>query len=289
MIDTTVNQYEIVSRNKKKIMSTNSNFLYNRVEEHAMKKIIDAEIIMEPFPHILIDGIIPDHIYQQMMEEIPLLENSWKVFFKSHLERGLRVREQINVCNEMDKEYSDRYFDLKSLQQSKRWQADILNRTSWKEYREMLAGKALQVALLQKFMPFLEKRIGDKDLASFPKGVTINRETGGFTISPHTDTETKLLFGIFYLAKDDKHPELSTNLYKHKTGRKSWISKPSWAKWKDFNLEKRIEYLPNRMCIILKNDNCWHSVDIDPEVKEKRYTSYYSIWNSENDRPQDKK
>lgn len=131
---------------------------------------------------------------------------------------------------------------------------------------------------MEKFGSFLEPRIKKRDLESFPKGVTINKETGGFAISPHTDTESKLLFGIFYLAEDDKHPELCTLFHQHKEGKTSWLSKPTWAIEEDFTTVKKIEYLPNRMCIILKNDVCWHSVNIPKDVTVDRYTSYYSIW-----------
>jgi hypothetical protein len=251
-----------------------------RVEQHAIQKIKECELIMEPFPHIIVDGILPEDVYTSMMQDIDKLDPIWKVFFKPHLNKHIKVREQINVCNEMEQEYSDQYFDIASMETARISQAEIVDTTAWKDFRLLLAGKALQVALLQKFAEMLSDRLGCGDLASFPKGVTINRETGGFSIAPHTDTQSKLLFGVFYLAQDDKHPELCTNLHTHNENRESWESKPSWAHPKDFSIAKRIEYLPNRMCIMLKSGKCWHSVNIPKEVTTKRYTSYYSIWNN---------
>jgi hypothetical protein len=253
----------------------------NATELHAIQKIKNAEILLDPFPHILVDCIIPDDVYQSMMDDIDKLDPIWDVFFKPHIKKSLKVREQMNVCNEMEQEYSDLFFDIEKLKLAQTTQSLAIDKTAWKQFREMLHGKYLQIALLEKFSSFLEDRVKGRDLDVFPKGVTINRETGGFAISPHTDTQTKLLFGIFYLAQDAKHPELCTNLHTHNENRESWESKPKWAVPKDFTIAKKIEYVPNRMCIILKNGKCWHSVDIPKQVTTKRYTSYYSIWDIE--------
>ena len=41
------------------------------VFEYVIKKIVDAQIIQEPYPHILISGIFPDEFYSVLLEQIP--------------------------------------------------------------------------------------------------------------------------------------------------------------------------------------------------------------------------
>lgn len=119
-----------------------------RVVDFAIERVKNADIIMDPFPHIIVDEILPTDVYEDMMRDVEKLDPIWRVFFKPHLKKGLKVRQQINVANEMSQEYSEKFFDIKSLQESLHTQAELLDQTSWKPYRELLAGKRLQVTII---------------------------------------------------------------------------------------------------------------------------------------------
>lgn len=248
--------------------------------EHVLKAIENSTIVEHPYPHIIVDDILPQELYNQIVKENEEFK-IWSVYHKPSQKRKNNKRTEIHILSEASKSTDqNEYFDFAGIHNSiKNFENEVKNK-AWNEFRNILTSRELQNVLLNKFSKYLENRIENLDKNKMIRNIQFNKDSEGFKIDPHTDTEFKLLFGLFYLAKDDKNPNLSTGMYVHKKGLRSWRTTPLGAKLKneDFEKVKEVEYLPNRMAMFLKNDISWHGVDI-PRNDISRYTVYYSLCN----------
>jgi hypothetical protein len=241
-------------------------------------KVTDSVIILEPYPHILIDEIFPTDFYQDVIKNLSSLK-SWEIFHKPSRKAGNAKRSEICICDDRLKrtlrEKTGGIFDFLAMNKSNQSFMQEIHGTSLEVFCEVITSLELKNGLLKHFSKFLKNRYSNSN--SVDRHIQMNKDKSMFKISPHTDTEIKLLFGIFYLAENNDHPELCTTMYKHKSDLRSWRTTPLKKVSDDeFERVKDIEYLPNRLVIFLKNDKSWHGVNIQDNDID-RYTIYYSL------------
>jgi hypothetical protein len=259
-------------------MTTTPVHLAKDILKFVLNKVTSSVIILDPYPHILIDEIFPSDFYQDVITKLSSLK-SWEVFHKPSRKAGDAKRTEICICDDRLKktlrEKTGGIFDFVAMNKSNQSFLEEIHGSSLAVFCEVVTSLELKNALLKHFSKYLINRYSN--LKSVDRHIQMNKDRSMFKIAPHTDTEIKLLFGIFYLAENKDHPELCTTMYKHKNDLRSWRTTPLKKVAEDeFERVKDVEYMPNRLVIFLKNDKSWHGVNI-PENDIDRYTVYYSL------------
>lgn len=62
-------------------------------------RVTDSMIILEPYPHILIDEIFPTDFYQDVIKNLSSLK-SWEIFHKPSRKSGNAKRSEICICDD---------------------------------------------------------------------------------------------------------------------------------------------------------------------------------------------
>lgn len=96
----------------------------------------------------------------------------------------------------------------------------------------------------------------------------------GYKIGPHTDVPARVLSAILYLAKDDRHPELGTDIYVPKDRKLKSIDGKHFRDSSKFRKHLTVPYEPNTMFVFLRTDNSFHGVT---QTKLERDVLLYDI------------
>ena len=199
--------------------------------EYVIKKIIDALIIKEPYPHILISGIFPDEFYSVLLEQIPKVSAYTP---KTKYGKTMTL-ENFDILDEEKKKF-------------------------WKEVYDFLRSDKFASILLKKFN--ISKN-GVSDLF-------LHKDLENFEFRPHRDTHSKLVTYLFYLPEDSSLSQLGTHMLVPKKGvviKKT----TEHQDWELFETVKMSEYVPNSFFAFAPHENSFHAVKIDfPEDSVKK-------------------
>ena len=199
--------------------------------EYVIKKIIDALIIKEPYPHILISEIFPDEFYSVLLEQIPKVSAYTP---KTKYGKTMTL-ENFDILDEEKKKF-------------------------WKEVYGFLRSDKFASILLKKFN--ISKN-GVSDLF-------LHKDLENFEFRPHRDTHSKLVTYLFYLPEDSSLSQLGTHMLVPKKGvviKKT----TEHQDWELFETVKMSEYVPNSFFAFAPHENSFHAVKIDfPEDSVKK-------------------
>ena len=144
------------------------------IENYIINKIKNANMIQEPFPHLIIDNLCPDDFFNTLKQEIP-----------------------------HDKEFSQ-YTRLNGrfgIDQS------VWN-NSWKDLKKNLYNEKVRVELLNRFEDILILRKEKESESDWNATLTV--DTTNYKIAAHRDGPSKHLSTIFYITGGKN----GTSLYK---------------------------------------------------------------------------
>ena len=252
------------------------------VLDHVLANVEKTDIQTDPYPHIIITGLFPPEFYEKVVQELDDIssnKNIFNVFHKPSQKKKNNTRTEVCIVDEnIDTTLQNDYFDFALMKKSEIDFNEKVKGTNMGIVCEVMTSDKLKDALMAKFSTYLADRMVNKTNQQICKKIRLNRDTSGFKLTPHTDTEFKLLFGVLYLAKDSDNAHLGTDMYKHKDGLKSWRTTPLDVKLTpdQFIKVKQASYLPNNFAVFLKNDESWHGVCID-KCEIVRHTMYYSL------------
>ena len=218
-------------------------------------KIINSSIIQEPFPYIIIDNFLEEKLYNNIINKIYKSEND---LFKNIDEINNRSTKAIYSGND----YGDKKFNIENN--------DI---SLEKKYADILLNKDIKESIIEKF---IQNKNLDKDIISKYKSTMIQLDCfrGNYNYKIHTDSGTKFITILLYLAKDNNHLDIGTNVYDNEK-----------------NLINNISYKPNRLLIFSpskKNDPennkfiSYHNMQGETDINFRRYSfqSWYLTSNS---------
>ena len=221
------------------------------VFEYVIKKIVDAQIIQEPYPHILISGVFPDEFYSVLLEQIP--NTSTYTSKPKYPGRKTMTLDNFDILDEEKKEF-------------------------WKEIYGFLRSDKFTNILLQKFN--ISKN-GVSDLF-------LHKDLENFEVTPHRDIFSKLITYLFYLPKDSSLSQLGTHMLVPKKG--VVIEKTTKHQdWELFETVKKSEYVPNSFFAFSPHENSFHAVKVNfPEdsVKERDTIRGFVFNKDEKDYPE---
>jgi len=160
---------------------------------HTARRIKEAVVVMEPYPHVQVFGIFPERLYACIMQKMPAGDGAYS-------RTGKRTKRFVV-------DLYDRKLGKGSA--NRKWKGmngkGGFDANFWKELGIVYANDdGIRDAWLDKFALTLGAR--HKNVTSIKSQIQttmeLNRDRAGYQIGPHTDSELKWVTTLYYLAKD---------------------------------------------------------------------------------------
>lgn len=246
--------------------------LYSVEEIHTLlqKKVEEAAVIEQPFPHIVIENLFPDDFYQYAMSLWP----SEDLFNNA-------------ACISADHDRIERS-ELSTNQ-----------KMFWPVFGDIIGD--LKLTLIEKLRPYFKLKFGMqgfpverlhpvKDFTNF--GGLLIQYKPGFSISSHVDQFNIFAAVLIYFPADTDHTEAGTTLYSGSPN--SNLYRIYNSQVNNLKFSKKISYKPNTLVCMLQTQSSWHSAEnVYPNYLRRFFSSaiylssdfmnlhYSDIWKKE--------
>jgi hypothetical protein len=192
---------------------------------------VDAAPASEaPFPHLVLDHVFPDDLYDAMMNAMPVVSDYRPMSGRA---KGLDAADGTHTRVKIDlfPEY------IRHLPPEKRAVWDVVGR--------VLCSDTVRDAFVRRLAKPLANRFAKVALYPVP---ILTRDIPGYRIYPHPDTRWKSITVQLYLPRDDSTPHIGTIFHDRQP---------------DGSLPKhtQMKFLPNSGYAFAVGDNTWHSAD----------------------------
>ena len=211
---------------------------------HVVERLGTPEVLMDPYPHYYLEQVFPEDYYQTLLRNLP----------------DSTVYENLFEVTDLKLDHF-RHRDQKDIGEG--W-TDLLPgepKVFWNTFNEWFLGPDLARAVLDTFADPMRTRFGDE--ASWPEisvEVQLIRHRAGFFLGPHSDSSSKLVVLLLYLAPDDSADHLGTSIYRPKDPTFS-CPKSAHYPFEDFIRVKTVPYRPNSMLAFFRSDRSFHGLE----------------------------
>jgi len=195
--------------------------------KQAVKAIRNAEVLDDPWPHLIVNDLFPNSFYLLMVNKLPPT-SAWKAFNQFRSFYWLEYSEGDRPNGIHTRPPVDGF---------------------WDEFRE---------ALFDSLWMELENRL---DVVGTSIGAQLMHDRPGYQIGPHTDTSNKLVTGLLYLPKTGSDAKQGTVLCK---GRVPDPSGKGHKPGPDYAPVKTVPYVPNSALFFMRTDVSYHCVKPSP-------------------------
>jgi hypothetical protein len=165
-----------------------------RIAAHVEAAVAAAALHLDPFPHVVVDRVLPDDVYRLLLEAIPPAP-----FFTD----ADRVKQDLVIPMDF---------------------GPALHVRVWTFVDEVIARKAIQPAVLRKFHAPLQEyyetifggafRDAANALPQLPSGGRLMLRRPGYELGPHRDPKRSLLTCLLYLARPGDDESHGTRLFR---------------------------------------------------------------------------
>ncbi len=207
-------------------------------KNHVLYQIMSTPIRTYPLVHLRTENVFPEDFYRQMLSHLPPREY-WQ-WYPDH--NGTRYKERYSVeLNRPD--------DLESIPEP--------FRSFWSHFGGWFRSDDFRDRIVEKFRPHL-RRIGL--CRGLSVRLTLMQYRADFEIGPHTDSLTKLISIIFYLAESAEPKTSGTTLYvpKDPEGLSRGSAHQDFDK---FEKVSEVPCVPNSMFAFVRTDTSFHGVE----------------------------
>lgn len=213
--------------------------ILNHQYDHIDKKIEEAKVELNPFPHILIEGVFTDELYKNMHRLWPKSQE-----FIGDNRSILPVTYGCLECTGLTTE----------------------QKIFWRMFGEVIVNRYIKQKLILKLAPYicLKHRLGDfssQDLTYLTDFTNLRQDClvqdlGSYQISPHIDQLNIFAALLFYLPEDFDHQEFGTELLSGQP-----CENPNEIyEGHEMLLVRKIPYKPNTLLCFLQTPSSWHRV-----------------------------
>jgi len=200
---------------------------------HAAAAVARAQLELDPFPHIVIDKLLPDDVAGELIRALPS-----NPFFKTED----MTRQELEVPFVFAPEYS---------------------RLMWNTFFHKVIAQAMVPALMEKFRPALDDflrthwpELGTMTEAGIALRVSNSRlllRRPGYVIKPHRDPRWAFLTCLVYLPQTFDHQVYGTQLYRLRHEPEVTHSSPLWVDRSECELVKDVPALRNTAVVFLNS------------------------------------
>jgi hypothetical protein len=229
------------------------------IEQHVGASIGKASLHLDPFPHCVVDHLLPDWYYDALIAALPPAD-----LFADRPEN----KQQLTVPLEFGPSYSMRV---------------------WDHMAAVVTEEAIMPAVLAKFHKPLTKWLQDvlPVLGSDPLAqLLIHCSNGrillrrrGYRIPPHRDPKWGFITCLMYLARKKDDQRWGTQLFAVDGDTEAVGPKPHWISHSQCRLVRDIAFRPNRALIFLNSAGA-HGAEIPADAEPadlERYALQFRI------------
>jgi hypothetical protein len=218
---------------------------FEQIKEHIDRRFADAKIETDPFPHIVIEDILPQELYNALLNHWPkksvLAAPTSRNWERKHL--------SIDYKNSWIEEKPDSY-------------------ELWKEFAVTIVEQILKKKVFELFVPYAHYRFQKAVTGKFVcNAIDITEhqlveDYPGVAVPPHIDQGYVFAPLIFYFpdVTDIDHTNLGTCLFRHNLGKES----TDVCFDKNVTLIKAIPYKANTLVSFIQTPRSWHTVSVPP-------------------------
>jgi hypothetical protein len=228
------------------------------IHEHITSRIARATLNSSPFPHAVIDRVLPDALYEALIRGLPPVE-----LFNDRLpnERQLAVPFKI---------------------------APMYGRRVWTYMARTIVEETLTPAILRLFAPVLNAwlcqnfpALGDDGIDRVPLHASDGRillRTRGYIIPPHRDPKWGFVTCLLYLARPGDDESWGTQIYAVDGDEEARGTAPNWIDPSRCRQVGDIAFVPNRALVFLNSEGA-HGARIPDDAPEglERYAYQFRI------------
>jgi hypothetical protein len=214
-----------------------------RLSEFVVGAVEKSPGFETPFPHLVLDRVFPDDIYDAMLTSMPEAVDYRPMHGRSKgldLADGTHTRVKIDLFPEY----------IRHLPPQKRAVWDLVGAA--------LCSAPVRDAFVRRLKPGLERRFGSDHgkVGMFPIPV-LTRDIPGYLITPHPDTHWKGITVQLYLPRDSSCTHVGTIFHER-------LADGSLPK------RKQMSFAPNTGYAFAVGEDTWHSADpVGAEVKTR--------------------
>jgi hypothetical protein len=228
------------------------------IRKHIRKALEGAELHNDPFPHIIIEQLLPRKVYEVMVNAIPP-----RVFFE---DRPVN-KQQLTVPFEFAPEYSRRV---------------------WQFVADSIASDALGPALVDKFSQQLIEylqgfcttvpSLRHQDLGMHISDGRILLRRPGYVIPPHRDPKWGFITCLVYLARPRDDTAYGTQLYRLRQDADAPTVAPFYVDVGVCELVKTVPFRPNTALAFLNSSGAHGaSIPADAPASVERYLYQFRV------------
>lgn len=223
---------------------------------HVARSVRRAELKDHPFPHAVIDDLLPDDLFGSLMRGLPPLE--------------------LFSDRPVNKQYLQVPFGL----------APAYSQRVWRYMAAVVVPEFILPAIVEKFRAPVDDWISSNWPGVSPASVEMHSSDGrillrrrGYRIPPHRDPKWGFITCILYLARKDDNQAWGTQLYTVNADNEARGAAPHWIDPDKCQQVADVTFQRNRMLVLLNSVGAHGAhipADAEPEALE-RYIYQFRI------------
>jgi hypothetical protein len=220
--------------------------------QHITRAIQRGKLQHEPFPHVVVDRLLPDALYESLIDGLPPAE-----LFADRPPN----RQQLRVPFHFAPDYSRRV---------------------WQFMSDVVVRDMLTPIIVEKFRALLDEWLRENFPESADSTSTLNLvcsdgrillRTRGYHIRPHRDPKWGFITCIFYLARPGDPSSWGTDLYAVDEDQEARGAAPYWIDEKQCRQVGTVDFKRNRALIFLNSSGA-HGADIPSDAEPATLERY---------------
>jgi hypothetical protein len=224
------------------------------IVEHFVKAVGAHRVRPTPFPHLAVDGVLPDDIFQRLSSDLPPFE-SLVLMSRAGMSSVARYERRAMLPF-----------------------ADVSGRTDpevWNSIAKALDSDEAERAITRSFAPWVTEDIQNLLRRPLRREARVHCDLAGSYLTPHTDAPSMFITSFIYVRCGSPCPSLDTVLYeplnpeqrmRELEGREYAHEDPA----KHCRVGQ-VEFRPNRMFSFLRTSSSLHGLEAITEGGAPRY------------------
>lgn len=244
----------------------------DQLRSHLEAKFREADLLVSPFPHLIIEQFFPDDVFAKIMEYNPFQENVGQEWLEKEKSANVSSRTPYHARKQINF-HVDQPFNAPESQ-----------RAFWDELKScFLADNWFPALVRAKYPDFFRLRFGDlvddgDFFDMFRRELFLQRHEPGYYIGPHTDIPTRVFTCIFAFAARPGFEAFGTQLLAPKDRMERCWGSDHYSP-DNFVVKKVAPYSPNNFLLFFKTRHSFHAVTaIDDSVPNQRYGMQFQFY-----------
>lgn len=207
--------------------------------DYISQKIVNAELLNNPFKHFEINDLIPEKHYKSFICALPKITLYNPLAHRDAFKQGCATRFELSLS------FENRHLEIDRIFSKNKTATDIVDAFCSERFKSLL---------LDKFESTLE-------VTPYPH---LYKDLAGFHLPPHTDIVEKAITFGWYLPENALFKDSGLGLF----------TKTSC----EFKEVKRIPYIPNKAFAFLRSSDSWHGVRHSPSTSYERNSLFVTFY-----------